>query len=92
MRWNEWFPLHGHEAQWLEQSPTGQVSKCDRCGVKVWPDEPRLRWDNGQGPKRPFAHGKRHEYLCVVCARRAKAPYPPPNNKDDQGLLFEETK
>ncbi len=89
IRWDKWFYLHGHPAMWLSESPTDQVSKCDRCGKKVWIEQPRLRWDNGQGPKRKFAHGKQNEYLCLECANRVGAELPPPNNKDDQDKLFD---
>ena len=54
---------------WLERSPINRGASCDRCGDWVRADERRLRVDNKEGPNRKAGHGKRHQYMCVKCAR-----------------------
>ena len=63
-----WFKVGDTSMQWLPKSPSGKVSLCDQCRHAVYPQEKRLRVDNGMGKQRKGGKGKRHSYVCITCA------------------------
>jgi hypothetical protein len=80
-----WFWLdvggHQHRAQWLDGNPdrSRRWKTCtNNFNHKVGPDEWRLRVDSMEGPPgTKKAHGKDHEYLCVLCAMTLHNEAPP---------------
>ncbi len=59
-----WFKIGGIEARWWQGSPRDKWARCDVGGEDVAPHQWRLMVDNGLGPQRARAHGKRNQWMC----------------------------
>ena len=62
-----WFKVGGIEARWWQGSPVDKWARCDACKREVAPYHWRLMVDDGLGPERARAHGKRNRWLCDDC-------------------------
>ena len=84
----KWFPYTNAQGvivqvRWWDSSPRHRAASCDRCHRRVLPDEPRCQVDDGGGPDRKGGHGKKHTWLCTLCAANIRQPM------EQQGLFDE---
>ena len=85
----DWFRRADVDMKWLCCSPAGVASRCDNRYSHVVPaNAPRLMVDSDVGPIRKRGKGKRHEYLCVACARERYGVTPPSMLYTNQEWLF----